>query len=325
MNITSPRQLINSLPTICGDISAKSLVVIVLDNGQVESTLHIPNWLNDLDLSQIQEFLRGMDGRSSRALVAVTCEIDTQSAELALGKVQELAQAHECHVLDLLHLFDGRWRSILCQDEDCCPKTGHAMNTDSEVSEEPVLETRWIPANENLRLFARSLCDEEQKLRDQAFADLPSCPTGTPEDLMGWRDNAVTEVMKLLANPDRYEWMQIAKLSSALSDIRTRDGVLRRILDQADQRESVALGLVQLFSVTPARYRAAVSTVLAGAIWLDGNQEMTRYAIDIALEEDPEYSLARLLDTALVHGVPHRVWVDSLNAVGYEKCLAGAA
>ena len=71
--------------------------------------------------------------------------------------------------------------------------------------------------------------------------------------------------------------------------------------------------------------RAALATILAGTAWLDGDWQTTRHALDVALDEDSEYSLARLLDTALVHDVPHKVWVDSLSAVSYEKCLAGAA
>jgi hypothetical protein len=53
--------------------------------------------------------------------------------------------------------------------------------------------------------------------------------------------------------------------------------------------------------------------------------ELTRNSLDQALLADPTYSLARLLDVALTHGVPAKVWADSLAAVSPQQCLSGAA
>lgn len=115
------------------------------------------------------------------------------------------------------------------------------------------------------------------------------------------------------------------ELIQALIQIPIRDGCLRYLFDHQEAREMVALNLEQLLTECVNHERAAVATVLAGCYWLDANMQATRTALDSALEADSTYSLARLLDVALKHGVPATVWADSLAAVSPEQCLTGAA
>ena len=110
-----------------------------------------------------------------------------------------------------------------------------------------------------------------------------------------------------------------------LEQIPIRDGLLRYLYDHAEVREQVAKNLEVLLEENCAGAKAAVATVLAGCYWLDANLNQTRNALDMALAADATYSLARLLDVALTHGVPASVWADSLAAVSPEQCLTGAA
>jgi len=102
-----------------------------------------------------------------------------------------------------------------------------------------------------------------------------------------------------------------------------RDAVLRYAYDNAGQRELIAENILKFLGEVghPAFY-----TISAGVLWLNGeqNRQRVRDLLDKALEEDSTYSLARLLDVALTHGIPPRVWADSLANVTREQCLAGA-
>ena len=104
-----------------------------------------------------------------------------------------------------------------------------------------------------------------------------------------------------------------------------RDGLLRYLYDQPRDRKVATQNLELLLENCVNHERAAVATVLAGSYWLDADMKNTRTALDTALEADSTYSLARLLDVALSHGVPAKVWADSLAAVSPEQCLTGAA
>jgi hypothetical protein len=318
MNITSPKELIHAFHALRGALPSDSLVVVALNNGQIQSDFTLPNWFAKDSGHRIQAHLDSIENDGSVALVVIACLLDLAEAEAALRQVEDLAVKSGIHVLDLLHAFSGRWRSVLCQDDTCCPAMGHPIEIDT-------CAVSAAPLDEELVLSARDLSENELSLRDLAFGNLPEWPSRDQEDLFEWRDKTVVAVMALLGGSEVEDWELVAQVCSALADIRTRDGVLRRILENKDLRPLVTTNLVRVFRAAPAKYRPAIATVVAGTAWLDGNEELARHSIDVALREDQGYSLARLLDTALVHGVPHRVWVESLTAVGYDKCLAGAA
>ena len=114
-------------------------------------------------------------------------------------------------------------------------------------------------------------------------------------------------------------------LISALVLIPIRDGLLRYLYDNSETRPNVARNLEAVLTNCVNHEVAAIGTIIAGCYWLNSDFEQTRNFLDQALEADPTYSLARLLDVALNHGVPAKVWADSLAAVTPEQCLSGAA
>lgn len=118
---------------------------------------------------------------------------------------------------------------------------------------------------------------------------------------------------------------QPQKLIDALIQIPIRDGVLRYLFDNKESRNQSAKNLELLLAKCQAHEKAALGTIKAGCHWLDEDVTQTKNALTIALTADPTYSLARLLDVALVHGIPPKVWADSLAAVSPEQCLTGAA
>ena len=328
MNITSPRQLIHALPSLVGTIGPDSVLLVELSDGQIHSNAHISHVSSAEGLASIDRSVHSLNAGENTSLVALAFTQNEELATSSLKMVQSCADQNGIHILDLLHVFGSQWRSILCLDEECCPKTGNPVDSAEFDGHVDGRRTDELPVAE-FQLRARTLDQKEQQARDEAFASGVSWPLGDPRDLYEYRDTTVTEVMRILTRSmdtlRRGFWNDAACVGKALLDIRSRDGVLRRILDDEHHREIVSHNLVLLYCVVPIEYRPTIATVFAGARWLEGDRITTRHAIDVALEENSEYSLARLLDTALIHAVPHRVWFDSLSAVSYEKCLAGAA
>lgn len=115
------------------------------------------------------------------------------------------------------------------------------------------------------------------------------------------------------------------QLINNIVEIPIRDGLLRFLYDNESLRQKSANNLRALLETDCGFARCPIATVLAGCCWLDSNLIETRKALNLALEIDSTYSLARLLDVALTHGVPASVWADSLAAVTPEQCLTGAA
>ena len=107
----------------------------------------------------------------------------------------------------------------------------------------------------------------------------------------------------------------------ALADIPIRDYTMRYLYEQPEQRETIINALGELSEI---KTTAHVHAVRAGGYWLDGKREETEAELKKAISADDQYSLARLLSVALAHGVPAKVWADSLEHVTLDMCLAGA-
>jgi hypothetical protein len=145
------------------------------------------------------------------------------------------------------------------------------------------------------------------------------------KDAFSARDELVKRVFERLLVPAELDWTEHAELCVAICDIRARDGLLRMLHDRPEARLDFQAHLIREVSRSQQEFTACLATVYAGISWLDGHTELTRLAVDRALEIDPAYSLAQLLDIALRHNVPSSVWSSSLAAVSFDACLKGAA
>jgi len=327
MNITSPRQLIHAIPEIFRDVQDQSLLLVTLINGTVADSRGFPT-ASGADLDEAtSEFLSLGQSNDEVALVAIAYGVSHEQAESVLHTVRLRTEESGLHVLDLLHLWDGRWRSVLCSDEECCPRNGHLVTSPTEVGTETesANQNETSTVDSDFTFEFANLKADEVLARDTAFANLPQYPNESATELLEIRNARVQEAVHLLSTQEQMEWDALARTCSVIADIRCRDGILRQIFENEESRPDLCRGLSRILAVAPEDHRASVATTLAGALWLDGHRAVTRKLIALALEADETYSLARLLDTALQHGVPHRVWVDSLAAVAYEKCLVGAA
>ncbi|MEY3606642.1 MAG: hypothetical protein RL289_822 [Actinomycetota bacterium] len=144
-------------------------------------------------------------------------------------------------------------------------------------------------------------------------------------DAFSARESLVQEIFERLQIDKDLTWKEHAKLSIALCDIRTRDGLLRKLHDAPELRGQFLSHLIREVSRSTQEFTAPLATVYAGIAWLEGQTQLTRLAVDHALQIDAAYSLAQLLDIALRHNVPPSVWSSSLAAVSFDACLKGAA
>ena len=139
------------------------------------------------------------------------------------------------------------------------------------------------------------------------------------------RGELVQTIFDRLQIDKNLTWKEHAQLSIALCDIRTRDGLLRRLHDAPKLRGHFLSHLIRELARSTPEFTAPLATVYAGIVWLEGQTQLTRLAVDHALQVDASYSLAQLLDIALRHNVPPSVWSASLAAVSFDACLMGAA
>ena len=144
-------------------------------------------------------------------------------------------------------------------------------------------------------------------------------------DAFSARGDLVSVIFGRLQVESDLSWSEHAQLCIGLRDIRTRDGLLRRLHDAPELRGLFLSHLIREVARAEREFVAPLATVYAGIAWLEGQSQLTRLAVDHALQIDASYSLAQLLDIALRHNVPSAVWSSSLAAVSLDACLKGAA
>ena len=99
--------------------------------------------------------------------------------------------------------------------------------------------------------------------------------------------------------------MTTRRVLGGLRDIGFRDDVLRRCTDVHD--DALPRVLQELSRLAPPELAAPPYTLLAAAVYLRGNGALAGMALERALAVEPDYSLARLLDEALMRQVPPSV------------------
>ena len=181
-------------------------------------------------------------------------------------------------------------------------------------------------ADSSLGLQAPSLSAQQVKQRNTQISKAANDFAEAIEaDGFHARNHLVQQIFERLQVDRDLTWKEHAQLSIGLCDVRTRDGLLRKLHDSPELRGQFLSHLIREISRSNEEFTAPLATVYAGIAWLDGQTQVTRLAVDHALQIDATYSLAQLLDIALRHNVPPAVWSSSLAAVSFDACLKGAA
>ena len=326
MIVNSPRQLLSALPHLIGFHPDNSIVTVALDDDEILTIARI-----DFSPEPIQipnSMLATLRQCKKPAVVLVAyCE-----SEITLDQLTELVpQSQEFQVLDALWVRHRRWSSLMCNDSECCPELGIELSEVTATELEFVLAgSAPFASREDLanRLESVDLLTKDVSLRDDAVNRVSqefSAQEQKHQSKLAGRVEFLDRLVQLWSHNATWDWDAYGLLTVVVSDIQMRDGLLRQMLDQTNLRLAIRTTLMTAVSQAAEEHVAPLATALAGCAWLDGNGALATVALERALSTDPSYSLARLLERAIAHNVPPSVWTESLEAVSYEECLAGAA
>jgi len=158
-----------------------------------------------------------------------------------------------------------------------------------------------------------------QLIQDKEFPGMPA-----PLELMAWRQIESEFVHELIKQTDdSFQVPDLARLTVALGDVRVRDSILWDMANGAYDRGSLAKKLTQGLPQLKATHGAPIATVAAICWWLNGNGAMANLCLDRALVDAPDYSLAAMVRGALAHALPPEFWLESIDELTREQCLAG--
>jgi hypothetical protein len=218
-------------------------------------------------------------------------------------------------VRELLRVQDGRYWSYACADPGCCPPDGTAFNTKSHpitrkhagqvLASREALAATVAPvtgdAADSMREATRAA--EKRAARLVRAARRSRRPVSRRRALLQQGLQAVADAISLYRDGGQFESHEDAAwLALVLEDMQVRDDAWARM--DPGHRKAHARLWTDLTTLARPGYSAPPAALLAFTAWQDGDGALANVALDRALEDDPEYSMAQLLRDALDAGAP---------------------
>jgi hypothetical protein len=310
--LSSPGDIVATVPTLCGFVPADSVVVLSLRGPRRRLGLTIrldlpPPALVDQAAASLAS--RVVQDGGAAAVVVVYAGRRDDGLVAALVACCEAAGVP---VVEALHVQGGRWSSYVCSGT-CCPAEGTPVGAvPSLVEAEQTLDGRAVLASrEDL---VRSLCAPAQSPQVRvawAAWDRRVSQQGLPAA----REQGLLQAAFLLSSVERggeVDPVAAAELAVLLHDVPVRDEVAGWGLERGDALLSLVEQAARL--VGPP-HDAPVCTLLAWVAYARGDGARANVALERALRADPGYSLALLLQAALDGALPPEQVREAMRAV----------
>lgn len=321
LRVSGPAEIVQVIPYLLGFHPERSVVMVALRAKAIVVSARY-------DLAAPPESAEGLcrsaaDAGAERVLVAIYDD-DFAGHPLDhrdyLGSLRVLFARHDLRVVDALAVGSGHWWSYLCTDDECCPAEGTPLDPAGVAAAGAVVEG-LVALPRRADLEAELAPDPERMARVlAALLDLGKVEDDRPEVVLRAEDWTVVRRFVARARrgagpPDARE---AARVLWALMDVAVRDATVGYLASRPEPQ--VAEAWRDLVTVAPSPWRSPVATVYALWCFATGSGARCNLAVDVALEANPSYSMARLLAEAQVGGVNP---FEFLAAVAGECQLVG--
>ena len=319
--VRSPADLIAAVPYLLGFHPTDSLTVVAMHGSRVVFAAR-----NDLPEPGTPEDECRAEALHLAAIVARQAVdgatvIGHGPAERVTPAVLRLGDALDdlrVPVLDALRVTDGRYWSYLCDEPECCPPGGVPCDPASSVIAAAATYAGQVAFPDRESLAAQlapvdgpawvAMAAATERAVHRRAELVAGCPDEVAEARAVRRAGrvAVRDASRRQRDGGRLGDDDVAWLAVLLTDLPVRDYAWERT-DAADWQ--VALWTDVLRRV-PAEYVPAPACLLAFAAWRAGQGALACVAVARALEADPAYNMAVLLDEVLRYALPPSAVAD---------------
>ena len=362
LDLSSPDHLVASLPYLLGFRPCESLVIVWTKKGRLLLTqrVDLPQGNGSADLRSFAlALVRPLRAHGpSEAIVVVagdrasgssepTGPADTAHADVAAPGASPLAfpgsgplpltdvveavgqvlDEMDVAVKDALYLEGNRFRSYLCEGE-CCPDEGRVLDPVVANAVGASFAVRGVSALQSRSELVSLLEPDPAGLarlepliidREHEIDDLLGHRRGPA--LEQWRDEQVERIVALLLEDGELSDDDSVTVLVGLCDVRVRDTVLW-FLSRGEKAYGCLDRLLLALQLAPNGYVAPIATCAALVAWLLGDGARAMIAIERALHDDPDYSLAILIGGSLAAGLPPTAWSEVMDGLSVETCRA---
>ncbi len=313
--LTSPHDLLAAIPFLIGYHPTDSLVIVSLKADCVGMAMRVdyPN----VDAAGSREAFDALvfhlvrEGAEGALVVAYVPDGRNDGAEILENISIALTRA-EIPIRESLLIAHGRWRSILCSDQECCPLQGNLLPeiSTSRVAVEQVADGRPMPFG-NREGMADSIAPLPLASDPTFIAQVEQSRIDSECDhlqlaqragALAVLDLASRFIAGSLGRDIADDQRLSAQVLGSLCDIQVRDFALG-----SHDETSIEIYWTMwryLIRIAPVGFVSPVAALLAALSYEKGEGALAQRCLDRALADDPSYSLAALLRRVFSAGWP---------------------
>jgi hypothetical protein len=213
-------------------------------------------------------------------------------------------EAHGLHLRESIIVSAGRWRSLLCDDKECCPESGSAMPelSGSRIAAEQVAQGKPLPFENVHELVASiSALPEDAELLDLISQIDPIDYNNDPVPQQRQGAEAVVDfIADFHAEGLCRDKKLIALVLVRLLDLQVRDFALGSVTE--DTLHNYFSAWRWLMRIAPQGYVAPVATLFAAVAYERGDGALAQRSLDRVEADNPDYAMLNLFRQVFSRG-----------------------
>jgi hypothetical protein len=322
--LTSPHDLLAAIPFLIGYHPENSLVLVALkdDNVGMAMRVDMPTDIApesyDLLASHFQR------EAADAALIVAYVDSETDPEPVLINTSAALLRAG-ISIKESLIVSDGRYRSMLCHDSECCPPLGSPIPDidSSRIAAEHVIAGHPMPFA-NVSGLVQSIAALPSAMEESWQSEVRTFwIESDSENLLDLQRDGATAVIDLAGEYAQGRGAEdrelVARVIGRISDIQVRDYAL------GSHNEETADAYWQMWRelllIAPRGFVAPIASIFAALAYERGEGALAHKALDRALADDERYSLALLLRRVFTAGWPPQSF-SAMRAELHPKVVA---
>jgi hypothetical protein len=322
--LTSPHDLLAAIPFLIGYHPENSLVLVALkdDNVGMAMRLDMPTDIApesyDLLASHFQR------EAADAALIVAYVDSQTDPEPVLINTSAALLRAG-ISIKESLIVSDGRYRSMLCHDSECCPPLGSAIPDidSSRIAAEHVIAGHPMPFA-NVSGLVQSIAALPSAMEESWQSEVRTFwIESDSENLLDLQRDGATAVIDLAGEYAQGRGGEdrelVARVIGCISDVQVRDYALGSHNDET--ADAYWQMWRELLLIAPRGFVAPIASIFAALAYERGEGALAHKALDRALADDERYSLALLLRRVFTAGWPPQSF-SAMRAQLHPKVVA---
>ena len=323
--LTSPHDLLAAIPFLIGYHPENSLVLVALKDDTVGMALRV-DMPTDIALESYDLLASHFQREAAdAALVVAYVDSQTDPEPVVINTSAALLRAG-ISIKESLIVSDGRYRSMLCHDSECCPPLGSPIPDidSSRIAAEHVIAGHPMPFA-NVSGLVQSIAALPTAMEERWQREVQTFwVESDSENLLDLQRDGATALIDLAGEYTQGRGAEdrelTARVIGRISDIQVRDFALgSHNVETADAYWQMWRDLLL---IAPRGFVAPIASIFAALAYERGEGALAHKALDRALVDDERYSLALLLRRVFTAGWPPQSF-SAMRAELHPKVVAG--